>query len=57
MIITANISGDFVVEHDKTVTGIRSVAVEQLAAFLVDSLDQDQHLYKRIGMGTIQKAA
>lgn len=44
--------GEFQVAHEKPVAG-RIVSKKHLGEFLVDSLTQDEHIHKRIGMGTV----
>lgn len=45
--------GELQVVHDK-LPG-RVVTKEDLGRFLVDCLDQEEHLHKRIGMVTVPK--
>lgn len=44
--------GEFKVDHDKPVAG-RIVSKKHLGEFLVDCLTQEEHIHKRIGLGTV----
>lgn len=54
--IAAEAEGKFQVEHEKPVEGCRIVSKADLGKFLVDCLDQEEHVHKRCGMGTVPQA-
>lgn len=54
---TEEAEGKFQIEHEKPVAGCRIVSKQDLGKFLVESLLQDEHVHKRVGMGTVAPVA
>lgn len=53
-LVSADTVGEFKVEHEKSIS--RMVSKRHLGEFLVDCLDQDEHIHKRIGVATLVAA-